>query len=411
MAIWEFAAFARRLRTLLSYSASPPPPFPYFPPPYGVLRRGSSQIPFAFLLPGRGLSAAASFLLVQPRSPTFLFLSTVSTYVGDPFSRHYSSTPPDREVESREDQQAPIPCTVHDEEQGNRLSQAQQEKKSRFIPVKAYFLCTSIDLRSLQAQNAFNVVSPPTSRATNYIVFRYYDVKDDPQVMVSGLQSEASCHYMVVFHYGSVVLFNVSDHEVDGYLKIVEKHASGLLPEMRKDDFAIVEKPTLENWMQGGLDYIVLKTLNMDGIRIIGRVLSQSIALDHYIHQVDGMVAEFAEINRSLEKTGISTMKRKQLFQLVWKSNSNLTAVILKLGLFESSDIAWRNANYAQVWEYLRDEYELSQRFENLNFKLKFVEHNISIIQEILQNRTFVLLEWLIIFLIAVDIVLSYLLH
>jgi hypothetical protein len=40
---------------------------------------------------------------------------------------------------------------------------------------------------------------------------------------------------MVVFQYGSIVLFNVSDHEADGYLKIVEKHASGLLPEMRKD--------------------------------------------------------------------------------------------------------------------------------------------------------------------------------
>ncbi|XP_074588945.1 protein RETARDED ROOT GROWTH-LIKE-like [Curcuma longa] len=375
MAIWELAALARRLRTLHVYSAPPPPPppSPHFPSPYRVLRRGSSQIPIPFLLPGRGLSAAASFFLVRPRRPTFLFLSAVSTSVGDPFPRHYSSTPSDREVESREDQQAPTPCTVH-EEQEDRLSQAQQEKKSRFIPVKAYFLCTSIDLRSLQAQNAFNVVSPPTSRATNYLVLRYYDAKDDPQVMVTGFPSQGSCHYMVVFHYGSVVLFNVSDHEVDGYLKIVEKHASGLLPEMRKDDFAIVEKPTLENWMQGGLDYIVLKTLNMDGIRIIGRVLSQSIALDHYIHQVDGMVAEFAEINRGLEKTGISTMKRNQLFQLVWKSNSNLTAVILKLGLFESSDIAWKNANYAQVWEYLRDEYELSQRFENLNFKSR---HNL----------------------------------
>jgi len=37
------------------------------------------------------------------------------------------------------------------------------------------------------------------------------------------------------FQYGSIVLFNVSDHEANGYLKIVEKHASGLLPEMRKD--------------------------------------------------------------------------------------------------------------------------------------------------------------------------------
>lgn len=40
---------------------------------------------------------------------------------------------------------------------------------------------------------------------------------------------------MVVFQYGSVVMFNARDHEVDGYLKIVHRHASGLLPEMRKD--------------------------------------------------------------------------------------------------------------------------------------------------------------------------------
>lgn len=47
--------------------------------------------------------------------------------------------------------------------------------------------------------------------------------------------SGSDCSYMVVFQYGSIVLFNVREHEVDKYLKIVEKHASGLLPEMRKD--------------------------------------------------------------------------------------------------------------------------------------------------------------------------------
>lgn len=45
----------------------------------------------------------------------------------------------------------------------------------------------------------------------------------------------SDCCFMVVFQYGSIVLFNVHDNEIDGYLKIVEKHASGLLPEMRKD--------------------------------------------------------------------------------------------------------------------------------------------------------------------------------
>jgi uncharacterized Rmd1/YagE family protein len=87
--------------------------------------------------------------------------------------------------------------------------------------------------------------------------------------------------------------------------------------------------------MKGGLDYIVLKSLDTDGIRIIASVLGQSIALDHYIRQVDDMVEEFTEINRVMEKTGNFTMQRKKLFQLVGKANSNLADVIIRLGLFD----------------------------------------------------------------------------
>ncbi|XP_060184852.1 protein RETARDED ROOT GROWTH-LIKE-like [Lycium barbarum] len=274
-----------------------------------------------------------------------------------------------------------------------------------YIPVRAFFFSTSVDLRSLVEQNKQNFV-PPSSRMTNYVVLRFGDTKKAPSALGANL-SGSDCCYMVVFQYGSIVLFNVSDHEVDGYLKIVERHASGLLPEMRKDEYEVREKPTLSTWMQGGLDYIMLQYMNVDGIRTIGSVLGQSIALDYYVRQVDGMVAEFTDINRGMEKTGTFTMERKKLFQLVGKANSNLADVILKLGLFERSDIAWKDAKYAQIWEYLRDEFELTQRFQSLDFKLKFVEHNIRFLQEILQNRKSDFLEWLIIILIGAEILIS----
>ncbi|KAM7499199.1 hypothetical protein LguiA_023613 [Lonicera macranthoides] len=278
-----------------------------------------------------------------------------------------------------------------------------EEDTKASIPVRAFFFSTSVDLRSLLEQNKLYFI-PPTSRMTNYVVLRFGYAK--PELNGIGL-SGSDCCYMVVFQYGSIVLFNVRDHEVDGYLKIVEKHASGLLPEMRKDEYEVREKPSLSTWMQGGLDYIMLQYLNIDGIRTIGSVLGQSIALDYYVRQVDGMVAEFTDINRELEKTGTFTMERKKLFQLVGKANSNLADVILKLGLFERSDIAWKDAKYAQIWEYLRDEFELTQRFASLDFKLKFVEHNIRFLQEILQNRKSDFLEWLIIILIGAEILIS----
>jgi len=47
------------------------------------------------------------------------------------------------------------------------------------------------------------------------------------------------------------------------------------------------------------------------------------------------------------------------------------TSSILSLS---RSEIAWRDAKYAQIYEYLREEYEVTQRFGSLDYKLKFVE-------------------------------------
>lgn len=55
------------------------------------------------------------------------------------------------------------------------------------------------------------------------------------QVIEFDFSNESNCHYVVVFQYGSVVLFNVSEQKVDGYLKIVENHALITLPERAKD--------------------------------------------------------------------------------------------------------------------------------------------------------------------------------
>ncbi|KAL5553700.1 hypothetical protein UlMin_041101 [Ulmus minor] len=284
---------------------------------------------------------------------------------------------------------------------------AKEDEERGKIPVKAYFLSTSINLKSMQRENLSNVV-PPTSRSSksNYIALRYFDIPSDTNGF--GVKRNGNCsRYMVVFQYGSAVLFNIEDHEVDDYLQLVRRHASGLLPEMRKDDYAVKEKPLMANDMEGAADYIVLKTLDIDGVRIIGSVLGQSIALDYFVSQVDGMVEEFADINRAMEKTGTFTMHKKKLLQLVGKANSNLADVILKVGLFERSEIAWRDAKYAQIYEYLREEYEVTQRFGNLDFKLKFVEHNIHFLQEVLQNRKSDLLEWCIIGLLSIENVIS----
>ncbi|PKI31434.1 hypothetical protein CRG98_048176 [Punica granatum] len=125
------------------------------------------------------------------------------------------------------------------------------------ILVRAYFFSTSVDLRGLVEQNKANFI-PLTSRMTNYAVLKFgtlsctnleyfaftsYELEEVVDVAegilffqeLGACLNGSDCGYMVVFHYGSIMLFNVPEHEVDGYLKIVERHALGLLPKMRKD--------------------------------------------------------------------------------------------------------------------------------------------------------------------------------
>lgn len=289
-------------------------------------------------------------------------------------------------------------------DQNQNLEEYKENEDAGKISVKAFFLCTSVDLKSMQAENSGNVI-PPSSRSSNYIALRFCD---PPLQTGSVFEKNASCcRYMVVFQYGSAVLFNVEDHDAEYYLQHVRRYASGLLSEMKKDDYAIKEKPLLVEDMQGGPDHIILKNLDLDSIRIISSVLGQSIALDYFVSQVDGIVEEFTDINRGMEKSGTFTMDRKKLFQLVGKANSNLADVILKVGLFERSEIAWRDAKYGQILDYLREEYEVAQRFGNLDYKLKFVEHNIHFLQEVLQNRKSDLLEWCIIVLLSIENVIG----
>ncbi|XP_047317741.1 protein RETARDED ROOT GROWTH, mitochondrial [Impatiens glandulifera] len=283
-------------------------------------------------------------------------------------------------------------------------TQDEEAAETLKIPIKAYFPCTSINLKSLQAENSSNVV-PASFRSSNHIALRFGKF---PLNCLGLENNNISCSiYMVVFQYGSIIMFNVEDHEVECYLNVVRRHSSGLLPEMKKDDYMVKEKPKLTADMKGGSDHIILRSLDIDSVRIIGSVLGQSIALDYFVSQVDGILEEFTDINRVMEKTGTFVMDRRKLFQLMGKANSSLADVILKVGLFERSEIAWRDAKYAEIYEYLREEYEITQRFGNLNYKLKFVEHNIHFLQEILQNRRSDLLEWCIIFLLTIENVIS----
>ncbi|KAH7442772.1 hypothetical protein KP509_02G001100 [Ceratopteris richardii] len=276
-----------------------------------------------------------------------------------------------------------------------------------YIPVKAFFISRRINLKTLQDEQFLGTVA-----SRNHLILKW---KDRPpgcppitgKLDMQGMTTWSTTRYIVVYNYGAVVLFNFGDNEEFDVLDIIRQHGSEQCQEAKNDDFDIIIRPTLEGWCQGGHDKVLLKKLNTDNIRIVSSILGQSVALDHYGRKVDALVTIFSDLNQKMEKTGTFTMKRSALFRVVATANTTLADVILRLGLLERSDAAWKNANYAVLWEFLREEYELDERFESFDFKVEIIQHNVRFFLEVLQNRKSNSLEWIIIFLIAAEICVS----
>ncbi|KAJ7569985.1 hypothetical protein O6H91_01G102500 [Diphasiastrum complanatum] len=306
------------------------------------------------------------------------------------------------------EQQNMLPDERYYHEENNSSTEHNSvEESDVYIPVEAFFIARSVDLKSLSEEPFVDVIS-----GRKHLVIRCRDHSDESSCLpgeVNGAATDSWSlkRYMVVFQWGSVVLFNFGPHKEEDSLNIVKKHCKDIFKEEIKENYGVLVRPTLDRYSQGGHDKIMVKTLDTDGLRIISLILSQSIALDHYTKAIDGMLTSFGELNRTMEMTGTFKLHRKELFQLVAAANTTLADAILRIGLLERSDVAWQNANYDRIWGYLRDDFELDERFESLEFKTGIIQHNVKFFLDILQNRKSDLLEWIIIFLIAGEIMVS----
>ena len=261
--------------------------------------------------------------------------------------------------------------------------------------------------------------------------------------------------YAVVYRYGSIVFFNVSDaarkeflsegatraaavtrgaqHGVlskainqrqklenvrgnmanasfqDECIQATKEFCSGVkFPHCAEEYGVAVESQIDEDkWSEISGDYVAVKRFDLNSVRVIGSVLGQSVALDHYANDVDTMLHIFTQLNEDMERTGNFSMKKERLFQLVATNNTTLTDLVNNLKLLDRSDTAWNYERYSDLWEDLRKEFELEDRFETLEYKLNLVQHNVKFFLEILQNRKSDTLEWIIIILISGEILVS----
>jgi len=182
-------------------------------------------------------------------------------------------------------------------------------------------------------------------------------------------ESSSGSAYASVTGFGSVVFFGVAPPAQAAFLDAARRACTKQLAAPYSDELQLRVQPSLRHWSALAADTLALRALDSNNLRVVSLVLAQSVALNHFEAKVDAMLEVFGALNREMEKVGTMPLPKRRLFQLVAENNSTITDVITKLGLLSRSDAAWAAARYARIWEGLRADFELDDRFENLHFK------------------------------------------
>ena len=219
-----------------------------------------------------------------------------------------------------------------------------------------------------------------------------------------------SPRYAAVFRFGSAVFLNMTTRESGRILSEIKSHASDPVSAgfEKMEHFQVEVRPDLpEATGEVTFDFATVKQLEMNSVAVIAKIMAQTVALDSYSDTVDELLAAFSEINASVKRAGaFSDMDKATLFRVVAQNNSIIIDLVGKLGMKDRSGTAWNLVEYQSVYEGMKEEFELDERFDNLEYKLNTVQSNAKYFLEMLQHDKSNNLEWIIVVLIAFESVL-----
>ena len=213
--------------------------------------------------------------------------------------------------------------------------------------------------------------------------------------------------FIVAFtQFNVLAMINMPPHERISLLQALGIDiAEHDMKQMVYQDYRICVDPQLSAPFTVDNDAITLHAPTDLNMLIIAYVIAQSVALDVY----EQKLAEYSEHSRSLieNSDSYSLLKRTKLAKFAKELVLIRHDLLIDLHLLDKPNILWDNEDAEALYNSLASALELSDRFEVVGYKLESVKDDIVMVMDLTNHKHSAFLEWIIIVLIAVEIVMG----
>jgi uncharacterized Rmd1/YagE family protein len=161
--------------------------------------------------------------------------------------------------------------------------------------------------------------------------------------------------------------------------------------------------------MAGGV--LVIDRLTPARAGIIALTVAQSASMEYYERIVDTMFERTGRLVERLEKRGTTPLRTAPLHRFIGEAVGTRSEVLSVLHLLDKPDAAWDDPAMDAIYEDLRGEFDLGDRFNALELKLRGVQEALELVLDVSRDRRLVLLEVTVVVLIVMELVLSLVHH
>ena len=175
------------------------------------------------------------------------------------------------------------------------------------------------------------------------------------------------------------------------------------------EEFSVRERPGTRPDIEAGV--LVVDTLTFERAGVVALTIGQSAAMEYYERIVDQMFGETDRLVERLEKAGTMPIFTRKLHRFIGAAIGTRSEVLSVLHLFDKPDAAWDDPDTEKIYEQLRAEFDLVDRHQALELKLRSVQDALELVTDIARDKRLVWLEVSIVLLIVLEIALRFVGH
>lgn len=211
--------------------------------------------------------------------------------------------------------------------------------------------------------------------------------------------------YLLVYNFGSVVFFNVSDVDLETQMAKFSEYRTPSDVMRTSDAFLVQISERGEN--KALFDRLEVRELTYDSVKIASILLAQSTALEYYEILIENLMEQTNKFSKRLEKDGKFFEGGQDVIKFIGMCLNTRQEIISNLYIVDSPDEIWENNDLERLFTDLKAILDIDVRYRALEHKIRIIQESIEIIVDLSNSRRMAQLELAIVLLFVVEIIIS----